>query len=181
MSSDEPELPSFRYFPDPLGNGCIVARDATCPCCGETRSHIYSGPIYAVENIHEVCPWCIADGSAARRWSASFNDTEGAADSVPPEVLREIDERTPGYSSWQGNRWLFAQDDAMVFVGEVDGKALLEDGDDGKIEACLAALREWDPNWPKESLAAVTPGDQPAIYLFRDRKSGTYAAYADMT
>ena len=154
-----------------------------CPCCEQRRSHIYGGPIYAREEIEEVCPWCIADGSAARKWAAQFNDVIRLPDAVPKAVIQEILERTPGFETWQGNSWLFSEDDAMIFVGEVVGKDLLKENNAEKTEACLEALREWnfEPDEAIDVLKQIVRGGQPAIYLFQDRQSGKFSAYADMT
>ena len=68
-------LPTFRYHPEPLTSGSIVSSDLTCQCCGRARGYIYTGPVYAEEELNEaLCPWCIADGSAAGRFQANFVD-----------------------------------------------------------------------------------------------------------
>ncbi len=174
-------LPQFTYFPDPVGNGCIEAKAATCTCCGLRRSHMYTGPIYSEEEYEEVCPWCIANGRAAEAWSAVFNDVYDPPAGVSSGIVDEIECRTPGYSTWQGNIWLFSPTDALVFLGHVGGKRLLVEGNVAKIDACLAALKDWRLYWSAEDLRQVIVGGQPAIYLFQDRSTGAFQAYADMT
>jgi uncharacterized protein CbrC (UPF0167 family) len=174
------DLPKFEYFPDPVGNGCIVEREAFCACCEKTRPFMYQGPIYCTEDVSEVCPWCIADGAAAAKWTASFHDLFGIPSGVPNEVIQTIDARTPGYETWQGNKWLFSENDALVFMGEVVGAELVKEGDPNKVQACLEALKAW--SLPGDfNLKSVVAGGQPAIYLFRDRRTLDYYAYADMT
>jgi len=173
------DLPKFEYFPDPIGNGCIVERSSTCLCCGIERAFVYVGPIYCKEDVSEVCPWCIADGSAAEKWSATFNDSYNIPTGVPKQVIELIDARTPGYSTWQGNRWLYSEHDALVFVGEVTGSTLIRKDEDEKVFACREALIDW--NFPSDfDLSQVVVGGQPAIYLFQDRETKHYKAYADM-
>lgn len=174
------ELPKFEYFPDPVGNGCIVEKTGTCLCCGQEKPFMYVGPIYCIEDIEEVCPWCISDGRAADKWDASFNDVYNIADSVPKLIVALIDARTPGYETWQGNRWLFSETDALVFVGEVIGKDLIRQGEDDKITACREALQEWGIGSDFD-LSQVVIGGQPAIYLFQDKETSKFSAYADMT
>src|SRR6266480_2367057 len=66
-------LPEFRYHPDPRATGVIVASEARCVACSRTRGFIYTGPVYAEQEfIDAFCPWCIADGTAARRFDAEF-------------------------------------------------------------------------------------------------------------
>lgn len=173
-------LPDFEYFPDPLRNGSIVEKQGSCLCCNQTRAFMYVGPIYSTDDIEEVCPWCIADGKAASKWSASFNGVHHASNEVPLDVVETIDQRTPGFETWQGNAWLFSANDALIFVGEVVGKELLNENNLAKIKACRSALSEW--NLPQDfELSDVVIGGQPAIYLFQDKFSGTYKAYADRT
>lgn len=58
-------LPAFRYHPDPVATGSVIPSNAECRICGEARGFIYTGPSYGDEGLtDEVCPWCIADGSA---------------------------------------------------------------------------------------------------------------------
>ena len=141
---------------------------------------MYVGPIYSEDDVEEVYPWCIDNGKAASKWSACFNDVYNVPDGVPKHVIDIIGRKTPGYESWQGNRWLFSEHDALVFVAEVHGKKLLSEGDEAKINACRSALSEL--NFPSDfDLSEVVIGGQPAIYLFHDRATGAYEAYADMT
>lgn len=174
------KLPVFEYFPGFEAEGCLSAEGGTCPCCEEERSHIYEGPIYSTFDIAKVCPWCIENGSAAEKWEASFNDVRDVPNGVPADVVKRITSRTPGYVTWQGNTWLFSQSDALAFVGEVSGDELLAESDTGKITACRNALAEWGIG-DDFDLADITIAGQPAVYLFRDRQTGVYEAYADMT
>lgn len=174
------DLPNFEYFFDPIANGCVVPMLAKCPCCGKDREFMYCGPIYCKDNILHVCPWCIHSGEATRKWDASFNDAHSIPKNVPKQIIDTVCNRTPGFESWQTNHWLFSETDAMMFVGEIDGVTLLAEADDLKIAACRRALDEW--HFSEEfDLAEITRGGQPAVYLFRDRQSGEYSAYADMT
>jgi uncharacterized protein CbrC (UPF0167 family) len=183
MISDAIALPVFRYFPDPAGYGCIAAKAGLCACCGQPRSHMYVGPIYCRDRPEHVCPWCIADGSAAKEWSAIFNDPINVPRGVPNAVVDEIMRRTPGYWTWQGNSWLFSDDDAMVLLGAVDGSEIVKEGNPAKIDACMRALRSWTWTFEVtiEFLEDVVPHGMPALHWFQDRRSGSFAACADMT
>ena len=75
--SDEVGLPLFTYHPDPLGTGSVEASGERCLCCGRERGYIYAAPVYAEEELNEqLCPWCIADGSAAGRFGATYSDAQ---------------------------------------------------------------------------------------------------------
>ncbi len=116
-------LPSFKYHPDPIATGGLVASDTVCCCCGEARGYIYTGPAYAVEDYDQcICPWCIADGSAHEKLGVSFTDENGIGgygqwEAVPASVIEEVAYRTPGFSSWQQEQWWTHCGDAAEFLG----------------------------------------------------------------
>jgi uncharacterized protein len=100
------ELPSFRFHPDPVRSGSITASDEVCRCCGQKRGWVYVGPVYSEADVEEVvCPWCIADGSAHEKLDVTFVDTEAVSDDVPADIVDEITQRTPGFNSFQSERW----------------------------------------------------------------------------
>ena len=68
------ELPAFRLHPDVYRLDLFEREAGTCACCGQLRDWMYRGPFYAVEKPDYLCPWCIADGSAARLYQGQFND-----------------------------------------------------------------------------------------------------------
>src|SRR3954452_7382977 len=118
-------LPTFRYHPDPIATGSIKPSGASCICCAEARGFVYAGPVYSTRNNLDdaICPWCIADGSAAKKFDASFTDAAGigGGDEDWPEVsagiIEEVSLRTPGYNSWQEERWFTCCDDAAAYLG----------------------------------------------------------------
>jgi uncharacterized protein CbrC (UPF0167 family) len=110
-------LPPFRYHPDPLRSGSIVASENTCRCCGQNRGYIYTVSVYAEEDLSEaICPWCIADGSAHRKFGATFVDAMAFGKNVPRRAVAEITQRTPGFGSWQPEQWPACCKDATAFL-----------------------------------------------------------------
>ena len=111
------DLPTFKYHPDPVRSGSVSKSDATCKCCKKARGYIYDGPVYAEDELDSViCPWCIADGSAANKFDATFVDSEAFADGIPQAAMDEIMERTPGYAAWQSEAWPICCDDATAYI-----------------------------------------------------------------
>ncbi|MCP3477328.1 CbrC family protein [Bradyrhizobium sp. CCGUVB1N3] len=111
------DLPVFRYHPDPIASGSIVASGAQCVCCDQRRGFIYTGPSYCEAELDEaLCPWCIADGSAHETFDASFVDEALFPDEIPREVVEEIAFRTPGFSGWQQEQWMACCCDAAAFI-----------------------------------------------------------------
>ncbi len=111
------DLPTVRYHPDPLASGSIVASDAACACCNMRRGFIYTGPAYCEAELEDaLCPWCIADGAAARKFDANFTDPASFPDGISGDVVAEITLRTPGFSAWQQEKWLTCCGDAAAFL-----------------------------------------------------------------
>ncbi|WP_037677506.1 CbrC family protein [Streptomyces griseus] len=175
-------LPAFPYHPHPVATGSVVAADGVlCVCCGTVRGYVYAGPVYAVaEPEGRLCPWCIADGSAAARYGAHF--CAGAVgDDAPREVLLAIAERTPGFSAWQDPQWLLHCGDGAAFLGRV-GAAELADRPDA-VEAMRREITGW--GWPTERtehyLGSLDKDGQPTAYLFRCRVCSAHLATSDFT
>ena len=175
------KLPVFKYHTDPLSTGSIVKSNNECRCCGRKTGVIYAGPVYAEEELVEaVCPWCIANGAAAKKFEATFTDEANIGDgevSVVAETEHEVSRRTPGFSGWQQERWLGCCDDAAAFLGPVGKKELQKFG-----PKAVAAVREEcgleDEEW-KSYFAALHRDDGPTAYLFRCLHCGGFKAYSD--
>ena len=119
------DLPKFRYHPDPIGTGAFEeGEEKTCPCCGKKSTVYYSMTPYCVEDMENICPTCIANGEAARKYDATFiqgAEWEGGPDREKEE---ELFCRTPGYISWQGEYWLSCCEDYCEYLGTVGTKEL---------------------------------------------------------
>ena len=68
------ELPAFKYHMDPIKSGSIIKGSFTCPVCKKDRTYAYVGPFFSIEDVENICPWCIADGSAAKKYDGEFQD-----------------------------------------------------------------------------------------------------------
>ena len=165
-------LPAFRYHPDPIATGSVVASDATCACCGQARGFVYAPPVHGAQAIEgALCPWCIADGSAARELGASFADPYGLAQAgVALDVIDEIESRTPSYTSWQQEEWLSHCGDACEFHGDAPLEDVLHAGAETKA-AWRAANQLTDEHW-LDITRDYRPGGNPAFYKFVCRHCG---------
>lgn len=175
-------LPLFRYHPDPIATGSIVASGVNCVCCGQARGYIYVGPVYATDEYREkLCPWCIADGSA-KKLGASFTDECGIGgygnwDIVPEQVIDEVAYRTPSFCGWQQERWWTHCDDAGEFLGAAGQKELEILG----REAVTAIQQDTGlvgAEWER-FLRALKKDGSPTAYVFRCKHCGTYGGYRD--
>jgi len=159
-------LPTFRYHPDPIATGSVIASDETCVCCEQERGYIYTANTYCEEDLENaLCPWCIADGSAAKRFDATFSYDGPLLDAgVSEEVIEEVTRRTPGFISWQQEEWLCCCDDACEFHGDPT-RAHLAALTGAPLDDLLE-LGQWTPEEWAEFLTAYEPGGSPAIYHF---------------
>jgi uncharacterized protein len=176
-------LPSFTYHPDPVASGSIVLSDAVCHCCGERRGYIYTGPVFAAEELRDaICPWCIADGSAAQMFDAEFTDAEGIGGygrwpAVADDVVQEVATRTPGFSGWQQERWWTCCNDAAEFLGPAGKHELL-----GLWQEAIPVIRAETGYGGEEWMrffADMTRDYGPTAYVFRCRHCGGLGGYSD--
>lgn len=93
---------------------------------------------------------------------------------LPKETLSELT-RTPAFTTWQGDRWLFHGERPMIYIGEWKKRDFATHAPSGMPpeEFFREVMRDYDPRlWP--------PADSVCIYAFRDSLTGVYAAYYDM-
>ncbi|MCC2671306.1 MAG: hypothetical protein K0Q72_3777 [Armatimonadetes bacterium] len=177
------EQPVFKYHPDPLASGSIIAAAAPCKCCGEARGYLYQGPVYAREELsNSLCPWCIADGSAHARFGATFTDDAGIGgygdwDPVSDVVVQEVARRTPGFSAWQQERWWTHCWDAAAYLGSAGKAEIAAFGPEllaALQEECGLEGEEWD-----YYLNAMSREGSPTAYVFRCLRCGKLGGYSD--
>lgn len=178
------DLPKFRYHPNPIQTGSVIASDQECICCGQTRGYIYTGPVYAEEDLDDaLCPWCIADGSAHEKFDADFVDADGVGgnggwDEVPMEVIEEVCHRTPSFTAWQQERWWTHCGDAAEFLGAVGKEEAIQAGKDFLSQIREEMGMEEDEDWAN-FLDALDRDQSPTAYMFRCRHCGKLGGYSD--
>lgn len=179
-----PGIPHFRYHPDPVATGALEEVRFTCACCGQVQRWRYAIPAYGPDDLRDsLCPRCIADGSAARRFDVVFTDLGsdgGCPRGIDPEVCDEIERRTPGFSGWQQERWLFHCGDGAAFLGTVGWDRIRE------LPDALDELRRQVSGWglDADEITAFTESldvDGSAVaHLFRCSICERHLAYADL-
>jgi uncharacterized protein len=114
-------LPTFKYHADPVRSEVVVASSGTCICCGQARGYLYVGPAFTThrEVRDNICPWCIADGSAARKYDAYFAGPDSLLKAgIARTIVDEVTKQTPGYFCWQSDHWQSHCNDACVYHGD---------------------------------------------------------------
>ena len=190
-SVDEPvrrTFPLFRYHPFPVYTGSIKALAITCPVCGLPSEYSYEfvpdrpedetlGDGGGAEQMVRVCPWCLHDGTAARRYpGTSFNDAPRAA-GIPAPAREELEYRTPTYYTFQEKEWPTHHDDYCAFIGYAGWKEIAAYA--AELAADLARLRRWT-KWVKADLEAWKTGSSVQGYLFRCLTCGVHRLTVDM-
>lgn len=122
------KLPTFKYNENPKRNEIIIKSSGVCPVCGKKTEYVYKGPFYSVEEVEDICPWCIADGSAAEKFDGMFQDDASCEEVDNGDYTDELIHRTPGYCGWQQEEWLSHCGDYCTFVGYVGWKELVDLG-----------------------------------------------------
>jgi uncharacterized protein len=175
-------LPEFRYHPEPLLTGSVAQADVVCASCERRRGFVYTGPVYAVEEVEELCPWCIADGTAASRFGAEFTDVGwGVPSDVPRAVMDEVRHRTPGFAGWQQEHWLYHCGDAAAFLGRAGHREVSAWPDALRALRAEAEGLGWNPVEAQQHVGSLQLDGPPTAYLFRCLHCGTHLAYSDFT
>jgi uncharacterized protein CbrC (UPF0167 family) len=94
---------------------------------------------------------------------------------IPPMILLEL-VRTPNYTTWQGERWLFCCSSAMVHVGEWTRDDLVRHVP-GDPEAAFLAIFEGSEPWMWNYLGSPGWG----FYAFRCRACDRVRGHVDNT
>lgn len=179
--ADPGDLPTFRYHPDPVATESLVASEGSCAVCGAARGFLYDGPFYAVERPAQICPWCIADGSAAARFDGSFTDLGGVGwVDVPDDLKLEVVRRTPGFRGWQQEMWMAHCAEPAVFLGRAGARELAGLGLQA-VEAIRAEHRGsgWDEAEIDRYVSYLDRDGEPTAYVFRCSRCGEYMGYTD--
>ncbi|MCC7064395.1 MAG: CbrC family protein [Planctomycetes bacterium] len=162
-------LPKFRFHPEPLLSGAIETSDAECGVCGQTRGFVYAGPCYVEDDFDaQLCPWCIADGSAHRKFGVTFHELE-----LPPEieveVLDEIEERTPGITSFNPVEWPVCCKAPMAYL-EPAGKKEIQKRHAKLPPALVAQMAEefeLPPAEAQQLFDSLQRDESPCAHIFR--------------
>jgi len=175
------KLPSFPLMDDSARDRVFERSSDPCDCCGEARGWKYTGPVYGEPDEPTICPWCIADGSAAEELEASFNDGEDyeAKRALAGVDLDLVEHRTPGFTTWQGNHWKVCCDSACKFMGDATAEDLT-----GRWASLVPAIRkdmgesiDWVDDWIADQ---ADYGSSPALYVFQCRNCSRLHFYWDI-
>lgn len=175
------ELPFFKYHPDPLKTGTFETNETVvCDCCGKETDIYYSGPFYSVEDVEYLCPECIANGEASKKFDGDFIDIYFGEVSDEKKI-DELIHRTPSYCGWQQEIWVTHCDDFCAFLGYVGAKELKEMG---VLEEVIEnGSPEFNAEWSEEQteiIKKMVNGGHAQGYLFKCLHCGKHFLYYDV-
>jgi uncharacterized protein len=162
------DKPVFRFFPDAYERGVFVESKATCGACGRACVWQYKGPVYTAEPEAMVCARCVASGEMRKVAGDDYSLHDFEFDDDPPEALREeIEQRTPGFATFNPFIWPVRDGVPLAFLG------VAEDGDLAKKAEVKAAMA---------ALAQEMGGEVGARYalIFRTLEGDAYVATLDL-
>lgn len=124
------DLPRFELFENPVRERSVRKSRKACGVCGRARGWVLAGSA--------ICPWCVADGTAATRLEITFNSVPD----LPPlqsDDVELVEKRTPVAPGWP--TWKTCCGKACVYLGQAGPNDLLEGG---KWHAAAASLASCD-------------------------------------
>jgi len=177
-------LPTFELFPEPLREEVFESTAETCGCCNRARGFKYTLPTYGGSDETDdiiICPWCIADGTAAAL-DITFNDGTiypalESMSQLNAADLELVEQRTPGFVTWQGNRWTICCGRACIYLGEADSSDLK-----GRWRTAVPSMFAGD-DWSKQEIAEIinnmVRGGSPSAYVFQCQTCRKLQGYWD--
>ncbi len=170
------ELPKFKYFLNPLENKIFKKSSEKCDVCSKKTGYIYEGSIYSEREVENICPWCIANGRAAKEYEGTFND-ETCIDEVNQEYIDELIYRTPEYISWQSAYWPSHCGDICAFEKYVGWKEIADIKDELKDD--IESIKEDFGFTQQELEKSLVDGGSLQGYLFKCVKCGKHRILTD--
>lgn len=175
-SSEEKDLPYFKYHPFPLETGAFEKVDVpeTCECCGEKSNIVYYSPFYSEKEVEVLCPKCIASGEASDKFDGEFHDSFSTDKVSDKNKTIELCCNTPGYSGWQQEYWVAHCDDYCAYLGTAGVTELKAFG---ALEEILDDTK-WE-NSDKEIIQNLVKGGSAQGYLFKCLHCGKHVLHYD--
>lgn len=164
------DKPSFRFHPDAYEHGCFEESDEQCAACSRPSVWKYTAHIYALPpEPAAICARCIADGNVAKAVpDGDYSLHDFSFDDDPSdELAAEIEQRTPGFATYNPFVWPVRDGVPLAFLGFGEDDNLARDP---KVKAAIAALAA-------EMGSDVAPGD---AMIFRTLDGEEYAATLDL-
>jgi uncharacterized protein CbrC (UPF0167 family) len=185
FATDNTVRPAFRFNPCAYELGFFEEVPGQCDACQQHRELKYRGSFYSADEVDYLCPWCIADGSAAREFNGEFSDWIGidgvpalsdTAATVDLDEAQEVSTRTPSYPTWQQEQWRSHCARPCAFMGFVGAADLQQYMHEPAFAADVNGGIGWDPELLRTHLERE--GDLSG-YLFQCLTCGAHRLHVD--
>ncbi|MDF2700996.1 MAG: hypothetical protein K0Q49_2560 [Haloplasmataceae bacterium] len=177
VSEENVELPVFKYHFDPLNTGIIIKENIRCEVCNSNKNYKYIGPFYCIDEVEDICPWCIASGEAAKKYDGEFVDINSCEVVDNKEFLDELIYQTPSYIGWQQEQWVSHCGDYCTFINYVGWKEIKHLSDE--LEEDLDLLRNKLGLSQKELEESLINNGTLQGYLFKCLHCGKHRSITD--
>ena len=140
------------------------------------------GPVYTEADVDEaLCPWCIADGTAHTKFDATFIDLEAFADDVPDAIVDEISQRTPGFSTFQSERWPSCCGEPGVFITPAGITEIRQHYRylEGELMGYIVHELGISGGAARRMLESLNRDQSPTAYVFQCKKCERYLGHVD--
>ena len=182
-------IPAFPYHPHPLDTGSFEQdKSVVCRCCSRpTQVYYYypfESPMISDEDVtFFLCPHCIKNGEASRRFHGHFQDPEFCEQVEDREKLEELCYRTPGYYAPEEPYWLAHCNDFCALIDTVDDWSELEErGIEAEVDADWVVNSDYDVTDIKVIKEHLNYDNDGAFqgFLFRCLHCGKHRLYVDL-
>ena len=128
-----------------------------------------------------ICPWCIADGSAHTKWDMTFVDSEAFSEDVSEAMRKEIEERTPGFNTWQSERWPSCCGEPAAFVTPAGFKEIREQYPrlEGPLMMFIVHELGISGGAAKKTLESLHRDQSPTAFVFKCLHCDNFPVYVD--
>ncbi|WP_075833301.1 CbrC family protein [Deinococcus marmoris] len=168
----------FHYYADPTGDSVFEQTSIVCSACGKHREWKYQGVFYSIHDDLVICPWCIADGLAAKKFDGEFQEADFAETASRDSVLA-VRTRTPSVATWNPIFWPDHCSECCQYIGDLRNHWSVEIIESATAQADIRAIAEITRMTTGEILEWAKRG---AIYLrlFQCVQCGNYRLALDL-
>jgi uncharacterized protein CbrC (UPF0167 family) len=167
-------LPEFKYNPNAYSLKIIKKKKGKCECCEKDNGYLYEGPFFCEDDVEDICPWCIKDGSAAKKFEGEFQDSESIEEVKNPAAIEEVIHKTPGYPGMQQEVWLAHCNDLCAFIGYAKPSNIKP-----ILDELLDDIDNSDYAMAEEELYECLQNEEISGYLFKCLHCGTHRIHLD--
>lgn len=177
-------LPFFRFHSEPIKTGSLIQKNHLCECCGTFAYYKYTGPFYSRRAVDSLCPVCIANGLAARKYDGHFVDPFSVKQShgqpISQEMLDELTCRTPGFHGAQQEIWFCFDGIPGVYLGDFNCKPENFMTEEFWEQVCQTNEMWHERNW-FDDMRKFSMTGSVSLHVFKALDSETRSAYFDFT